>query len=225
MSLFGKRQNREGAGLPLPEGGFRRYAAVLGTNFWKLVRLNLIFILFSLPVVTIPAALCGVNRVCMLLIRNGYCFLWEDFWEEFRRSFRRSLLPGLLFSALLFVGYYAMSLGLTNAGLPAWSLLFWTIGFAAAAAGICWGSYFFALVSLLDQKNGLMLRNAWLLCMVSPLKSFAVLALILAVGFVLAILMPVSVVLLLTCAVVLVQYTLCFFVHGLADRYILTKTE
>ena len=72
MSLFGKRQNREGAGLPLPEGGFRRYAAVLGTNFWKLVRLNLIFILFSLPVVTIPAALCGVNRVCMLLIRNGY---------------------------------------------------------------------------------------------------------------------------------------------------------
>ena len=225
MSLFGKRQNREGAGLPLPEGGFRRYAAVLGTNFWKLVRLNLIFILFSLPVVTIPAALCGVNRVCMLLIRNGYCFLWEDFWEEFRRSFRRSLLPGLLFSALLFVGYYAMSLGLTNAGLPAWSLLFWTIGFATAAAGTCWGSYFFALVSLLDQKNGLMLRNAWLLCMVSPLKSFAVLALILAVGFVLAILMPASVVLLLTCAVVLVQYTLCFFVHGLAERYILTKTE
>lgn len=225
MSLFGKRYNREGAGLPLPEGGFRRYAAVLGSNFWRLVGLNLIFILFSLPVITIPAALCGVNRVCMLLIHNGYCFIWGDFWEEFRRSFRRSLLPGLLFAALLFVGYYSMSLGLTNAGLPAWSLLFWTIGFAAAAAGICWGGYFFALVALLDQKNGLVLKNAWLLCMISPLRSFAMLALILAVDFVLAVLMPISIVLLFTCAVVPVQYTLCFFVHGLANRYILTKTE
>ena len=104
-------------------------------------------------------------------------------------------------------------------------MMFWSIGFAAAAAGICWGGYFFALLSLLDQRNGFLLKNARLLCMLSPLKSFAVLALLLAMGFVLAILTPVSIVLLLTCAVVLVQYTLCFFVYGLAERYILTKAE
>jgi len=74
MSFFGNR-NKEGAGLPLPEGGFWRYAVILATNFWKLVGLNLFFVAFSLPVITMPAALCGLNRVCMLLIRNGYCFL------------------------------------------------------------------------------------------------------------------------------------------------------
>ena len=100
MGLFGRRGDREGAGLPLPEGGIRRYGVLLATHFWKLVELNLLFILFSIPIVTLPAALCGVNRVCVLLIRNGYCFVWGDFWEEFRRSFRRSLFPALLFALL-----------------------------------------------------------------------------------------------------------------------------
>lgn len=225
MSLFHKQPSREGAGLPLPEGGIRRYGAILFSNFWRLIGLNLIFVLFSLPVVTLPAALCGANRVCMLLIRNGYCFLWGDFYEEFRRSFRRSLLPGLLFGVLLFAGYYAMSLGLTNGGLPLWSMLFWATGLAAAAAGLCWGSYFFALVSLLDQENGAVLKNARLLCMLSPGRSLAVLALILGTGFVLAMLMPFSLMLLVTCAVAPVQYTLCFLVYGLAEQYILTNPE
>lgn len=223
--LFGKQYQKEGAGLPLPEGGIRRYGALLTSHFWKLVELNLLFVLFSLPVVTLPAALCGMNRVCMLLIRNGYCFLWEEFWQEFRQSLRRSLLPAALFTLLLLAGYYFMSLGLTNAALPAWSMLFWAVGMAAAAAGICWGSYFFALLRLLEQKTALVLKNAWLLCMVNPLRSFAVLAIILAAGVFLAFLMLISVVLLLTCAVALVQFSVCFVVYGLAKRYILIEEE
>ena len=153
------RRNREGAGLPLPEGGFRRYTAVLGTNLWKLIELNLLFLLFCLPVVTIPAALCGMNRVCMLLIRNGYCFLWDDFWQEFRRSFKRTLLPGLLFGLLTAAGYYCMSLGLSNSGLALWSTLFWALGMVCTAAGLCWGSYFFALTSLLEQDVPVLMTN------------------------------------------------------------------
>lgn len=223
MGFFGKKTNREGAGLPLPEGGIRRYAVLLTTHFWKLIGLNLLFVLFSLPVITMPAALCAMNRVCMLLIRNGYCFLWQDFWEEFRRSFLRSLLPALLFLLLIFFAYYSMSLGLTNAGLPLWSLLFWAVGIGTAVAGICWGSYFFALVSLLDQNNRGVLKNAWLLCMIRPGNALAVFAIIVAVGLVIAALMPISIFLMICCAAVLVQYSVCFLVYDLADMYILDK--
>lgn len=224
MGLFGRQANREGAGLPLPEGGFRRYTAVLGTNFWKLMGANLLLLVFSLPVVTLPAALCGMNRVCMLLIRNGYCFLWDDFWQEFRRSFKRSLFPGLLFGLLTFVGYYSMSLGLSNSGLPVWSTIFWAIGMMAAAAGLCWGGYFFALLSLLEQNTCGILKNAWLLCMLRPLRALGALLIILLAVFLLAVLFPLSVPLLL-CAPMLVQFSLCFLVNTLADRYILQKGE
>lgn len=221
MGFFGNKTNREGAGLPMPEGGIRRYLLLLTTHFWKLVGLNLLFVLFSLPVITIPAALCAMNRVCMLLIRNGYCFTWQDFWQEFCRSFLRSLFPALLFLILIFFGYYAMSLGLTNAGNPIWSMLFWAVGISVTVSGICWGSYFFALVSLLEQENRGILKNAWLLCMLRPGKAFAVFAITAVVGFTMAVLMPISILLMALFSAVLVQYSVCFLVNDLAETYIL----
>ena len=223
MSIFGNR-NKEGAGLPLPEGGFRRYAVIFATNFWKLVGLNLLFAAFSLPVITLPAALCAANRVCMLLIRNGYCFLWQDFIEEFRRSFKRSLLPAVLFLLLIFLGYYAMSLGLTNAGLL-WSTVFWSLGIMAAVAGICWGAYFYALVSLLDQNNRGILKNARLLCMINPGRALAVFGIIAAAVFAMAILIPVSILLMIVCVPALVQYSVCFLVNDMAEEHILEPYE
>lgn len=224
MSIFQNR-NKEGAGLPLPEGGAARYAVILATNFWKLVGLNLLFVAFSLPVITMPAALCAANRVCMLLIRNGYCFLWQDFIEEFKGSFRRSLLPAVLFVVLIFFGYYAMSLGLTNGGLPLWSTIFWMIGIMASVAGICWGAYFFALVSLLDQNNRGVLKNARLLCMIRPGRALAVFGIIATATFLMAILVPISIALMLFCVPALVQYSVCFLVYGIAEEYILEPFE
>lgn len=221
MGFFGNRFHREGRDIPLPEGGFRRYAALFFTNFWKLVTLNLLFLLFSVPIVTLPAALCGLNRVCMLLIRNGYCFLWGDFWEEFRKSFLRSLGPGLQFLLMLFGGYYFMSLGLTNAALPLWSVVFWALGIGLSVAGLCWGSYFFALVSLLDQDNRGVKKNAWLLCMLRPSRALGVLCLLGVSAEVFALLMPVSIPVFLLIGASIPQFTLCFLVYELAERYIL----
>lgn len=176
-----------------------------------------------MPAVTLPAALCAMNRVCMMLIRNGYCFLWQDFWQEFRRS--RTLLPALFFLLLSFLGYYAMSLGLTNAGLPLWSMLFWAVGIGFTIAGICWGSYFFALVSLLDQDNRGILKNAWRLCMIRPGSALCVFAIIAAASLAMAALMPVSILLIVSCTVALVQYSVCFLVNDLADEYVLVQED
>lgn len=222
MGIFGNRYDREGPGLPMPEGGIRRYLLLLTTHFWKLIGLNLLFVVFSLPVITLPAALCAMDRVCMLLIRDGHCFWWQDFIQEFKRSFKRSLLPALGFFLLLFFGYYAMSLGLTNAALPLWSLIFWAIGIGCTIVSICWGQYFFALVSLVDQNNRRILKNAWLLCMIQPNKALTVLGLVLAEVAVIALLMPIS--LLFLCLLpVLVQYTVCFMVYEAADAYIIAN--
>lgn len=223
MGILGNQFDREGAGLPMPEGGIRRYLLLLTSHFWKLIGLNLLFVVFSLPVVTLPAALCAMNRVCMLLIRDGHCFWWQDFIQEFKRSFKRSLLPALGFFLLLFFGYYAMSLGLTNAGLPLWSLIFWAIGIGSTIVSICWGQYFFALVSLLDLNNRGVLKNAWLLCMIQPQKAIFVFILIITAVFFTAAMMPISVLLIVTLLISLVQYTTCFIVYELAERYVLVS--
>nr|MBQ8243936.1 DUF624 domain-containing protein [Oscillospiraceae bacterium] len=225
MGFFSNRYECEGAGLPMPEGGIRRYLLLLVTHFWKLIGLNLLFAFFSLPVITFPAALCAMNRVCMLLIRNGYCFLWHDFIEEFRRSFVRSLLPAVFFPLLVFFGYYAMSLGLTNAELPLWSMIFWAIGIGGTVVAVCWGEYFFALVALLDLGNKGVLKNAWLLCMIQPQKAFLILGIVMVAAMVTALLIPISILLIICLLPVLVQYSVCFFVHEAATAYVILPYE
>jgi uncharacterized membrane protein YesL len=62
---------------------------------WKLVALNLMFLAFSIPVVTMPASLCGMNRVLIKLWREGNCFLWSDFWDEFKANILKPCRLGL----------------------------------------------------------------------------------------------------------------------------------
>ena len=102
MGWFKDRWRREGAGRPAPESGWRRVGVMGLTHFWKLIRVNLLFVLFSLPVLTLPAALTALDRVCVVIYKEGNIFLWDEFWKEFRRSFARTILPGLGFGLLLF---------------------------------------------------------------------------------------------------------------------------
>ena len=222
MGLFSGRFEKEGAGLPMPEGGPARYFALLFSNIWKLIGANLLFVLFSLPLITLPAALCALNRVCILIYKNGFCYLWQDFIGEFRESFKRSLLPAQLFLFLLFAGYYFMSLGLTNAAIPLWSMIFWTLGLVFALAALAWGAHFFVLVAMLEQGNKDALKNARLLCMISPGKAIFAVLLIIAAAALTAAMLPVSVFLVLTIIPAIVQYTVSYLVYELAEDYILT---
>lgn len=229
MSIFRDRTNRrspgEGTGKPVPSEGVGRYFSLIGLHFGKLVGLNLLFIVFSIPVVTIPAALCGVNRVCMKLIREGNVFLWEEFFSEFKFSFKKSLILGILFAFLLFVGYYLMSLGLTNAEFLFWYLAFWALGILAAAAGLCWGAYAFALTPLLELKTKNLLKDAFSLVMIQPGRALGVAGVNLAAALVAAAFYPLSLILLALCWFSLTQYTVCFLVNTVAQKYIIGPYE
>ena len=90
--LGNRNWKKEGEGKPAPSHGRERFFYLLRTHFWKLITLNLLFLLFSIPVVTLPAALCAMNRVLIKLTRDGNCLLWMEFRDEFKRSFLKSLL-------------------------------------------------------------------------------------------------------------------------------------
>lgn len=220
MGLFSAQFEKEGAGRPLPTGGGARYLALLISQFWKLLGANLLFVLFSLPVFTVPAALCALNRVCLTIYRRGSAYIWQEFSGEFKKSLLRHIPVALLLALLLFAAYYAMSLGLSNTGLPAWCVLFWTLGILAAGIGLGWGSCYFALAALLEQKNSQLLKNTVLLCLASPGRTALRCGLVLGFAAASAALFPVSLFLMLLCLPALLQYTLCFLVYEQAEEYI-----
>lgn len=215
-----RRLNKEGAGLPAPQGGIKRYFFLLGTHFSKFIGLNLLFLLFALPIITLPAGLAALNRVCIKLIREGNCFLWDDFFEEFKRSFAPSLPLGLLFGGALLSAYYLMSLGITNGG-SIFGMLFLAAGLFLAAFALLRGSWTFVLLSMLPLKNRALLKNARILSLQESGRSAAML-LSLAAAFAFSLLFfPLSAILLALLLFSALQYTLCFFVNGAVQKRIL----
>lgn len=219
MGLFSAQFEKEGTGRPLPTGGGARYFALLISQFWKLLGANLLFVLFSLPVFTVPAALCALNRVCLSVYRRGSAYVWQDFFEEFRSSLLRHIPVALMYTLLLFAAYYLMSLGLSNGAVPVWSVAFWTLGILAAAAALGWSSCYFVLAALLEQKNSVLMKNSVLLCLAAPLPTAGRCALIVAFAAAVAALFPVSLFLMLLFLPGILQYTLCFLVYEQAQEY------
>ena len=90
----------EGPGIakdaPKPEG-LRLLAAVLGREWWELLKLNVLFIAFSLPIVTLPAAYFATVSIAVMMIEDRNVYLWRDFWSAFRSRFRLTTVLGLIF--------------------------------------------------------------------------------------------------------------------------------
>jgi uncharacterized membrane protein YesL len=205
---------------PVPTGGIRRYFFLLYTHFWKLVALNLIFLLFSLPLITLPAALCGMNRVWVKLIGEGNSFLWQDFFGEFKSSFVKSLPLGLLFGGGLFVAWYLLSLSFTN-GQTVFGMLFAAIGLFVLLLSLLMGGWAFVLVAMLPLRNRDILKNARALAVLSRSRSAGLILTALMLGFFTVVLLPLSLIPLFLLSVSLAQYTICFLVYDAVDEHIL----
>lgn len=212
--LFHKQVDR-----PVPQSGAKRYFFLLGTHFWKFVLLNLLFLVFSLPIVTIPAGICAVNRVCIKLIDSGNAFVWSDFWEEWKRSAIKALFPGILMAVCLFIGYYFISLGISNGG-SIFAMVFYALGLFAALFALAFGSWIFALISMLSLPVSALLKNARALLVMEWKRSLAMIGLHLLAGFFVLFFFPAS---LLPCAFLLlsfVLYSIAFLAYAPVQEHI-----
>jgi uncharacterized membrane protein YesL len=70
--------------------GIKRFLFISYRHFWRSIGLNLLFIAFCLPVVTIPPSIAAINKVPLNLTREGNTFFFKDFIKEFKNSFIKS---------------------------------------------------------------------------------------------------------------------------------------
>lgn len=211
---------KEGHGRPAPKEGIGKYFYLLWNHAWKLIGVNLLFIAFSLPVITIPAALCALNRVLIKLVRDSNVFLWEEFRDEFKGDFLRSLPLGLLFGGLLFLGYFLLSFGMANynniIGMLAFALGLLTLVFSTSRA-----IYAFLMRAMFSLKNRDILKNANIMAATRGGRGLIAVGIQL-VGFALVFMFfPYSLIVVLLCGFSLTQYTLCFVLNDpIQDRII-----
>lgn len=222
MGLFwgSNKYLKEGPGVtaPPPKTGWQRYLYIFGTHLGKLVRLNLLMILFAFPIVTFPAAITAANRVLVLLLRDGHCFLWTDFWKEFKHSFWRSMKLGLFLGLFLALGLYCAYISWNGfVGLTR-SLSF---GFSIAVAAFAWtfGSYSLVFNAIYDQPAITLLRNAVMMAFIAIKPTLLILGLgtLVAAGW---LLFPYSLPVIVLISTVAIQLGICQIVSTAVRKYI-----
>jgi len=203
---------RKEATEPVPEKGYKRFFFIFGTHFWKLITLNLLFLLFSIPVITIPAAFCGMNRVLIKLYREGNCFVWTEYIKEFRANIWKALSFGLIGAVVLFSSYYFLSLSISIS--PNHTDIFTAaIGLLLLFFAVLFLSYVFAFLPTLDLKNKQISRNAFVFLITEWKTNLVILGSVAASALFTAALFPYSVVFLLFFTISFQQYMVCVAIN------------
>ncbi len=114
FQLFKYDLVKEGSGEFEQKTGVARAFEIFWLHFWKLLALNAFFILFCIPIVTIPAAVMSLTHISRLMCDEHLVFVWTDFLKAFKRNFKISIIPGLIVGAISVLTYMFISFYINN---------------------------------------------------------------------------------------------------------------
>lgn len=155
--------------------GFALFLHTLLRKWWELIGLNVLFFFSCLFIVTIPAALTALTRICILLLRGESPDILREYWITFRGSFLRSLTAGGILAILLaLTGYGAAAYAgaMAENGLLAAPFVILLVVFLVLLMSSVTLSQMLAFSDLPTQK---LLQNAVLLTLAHPGRHLLVL--------------------------------------------------
>jgi uncharacterized membrane protein YesL len=158
-----------------PKQGLALLADVLARNWWELIQLNLLVVLVSLPLVTLPAALVAAARICVLMLEDRPIYLGRDFIEAFRRTFVKATLLGLFIIASIGIVVFAAATFFRAAATNLFFALPLTISASTALFVTIATAYAMVLLAMRDQPLGLLLKRALLGALAKPLPALGAL--------------------------------------------------
>lgn len=143
--------------------GLRLFFQILFREFFSIIKASCLFLLFSIPVVTLPAAYCAMSRITVSMVQDRPYYLWSDFWGAFRNEFGKATAAGLLLSGgMAAAGFAAYFYG----GRVAVNRLY-CLPFGVACLGFFWLLLtcfsVFTMLVLTDLPLRKVLKNAFLL--------------------------------------------------------------
>lgn len=226
MGFFKDRYSRPGPGIPKDapkKKGLALFFEILVREAFELIKLNLLFLLFCVPVVTIPAAITAMSRVTGKMVRDENHYLWEDFWGTFKKEFVPATLGGwllLIVIALSVVGILFYSGGVSVSGIFMLPLV---VTVAVGLVTLMASFYFFPMLALVDLPLKQLLKNALLLSVVCPLPNLlAAVIFILSMYFMIGLLFfAVPIILFLACA--LLNFICTFAAYGGLCKFVIAE--
>jgi hypothetical protein len=173
--------------------GLALFFQIIAREWWELVKLNLLFILTSLPLVTLPAATFATASICRAMVEDRNVYLLRDFLEALRRHAVRATLWGIVTGVVLALGIYAI---VTYGAASRESLVYaapLAISLVATAFVALWATHFLVLAVMDERPLTDLLRLSALATLLYPLPLLGALAFVAVLWLAHILFYPVSV--------------------------------
>ncbi|GEM_PF-462561 len=178
MNWMTQLLTREGPGMPRNaprKEGLALLAGVVAREWRELVQLNLLYVLFCLPVVTAPAAHVAATRVCLGMIDDRNVYLMRDFWETFRARFGRATAFGFMAGGTALLAGYAAFVFVQAARAHLGFALPLTVSLAVAVFAVIAAMHGAVLLARADMPLARLVRLSLLGALAAPLPALAAL--------------------------------------------------
>ena len=156
--------------------GLKGFFGVFFGHFSRMVGANLLFIIFCIPVITIPAANCGLAAVAHSMSEDSFPPVFETFFKAFKTNFKTATVLGIPVMALyaLFgfgtVFYIRVSGEYKIAMVPA------VISIFALLMLVITTMYLYQMINMVDLDKKSTLKNSLLVGIVGLKRTAAGLA-------------------------------------------------
>lgn len=195
MGIFTRNFDKPGPGIPKdlpPKKGFDLFGSIFKREFWNLIKLNLIFILFSIPIVTIGSSYAALTKVTTKMIWDENIYAFSDFYEAFKSEFKRTLPIGIALLAIMFLIFFSGMFYLqASAENQTFYIIFLFLCFVSLI--ICLSLVFlFPLLVSIDLPVLATIKNSFILGIVCIKQSLPCVLLELAIWFVMYLYFPLS---------------------------------
>ena len=188
MGIFGNNYLKSGPGIakdaPKKKPFFHCWELYF-RKFWKLLQLNIITVLFCLPVITIGPALAGMTKVLRNYVLEKNSFIFHDFWKGFSQNWTKSLPVGLIdilliISAISAVNVYPAMAENAQSGGWIW-YAFCIISISVTFTVLIMNFYIFPMIIATDLSFKNCIKNSFFLTCVALKKNLITLLCVAAV--------------------------------------------
>ena len=154
-------------------------------EFTTLLKLNFIFLIYCIPIITIGPAIAGMTNVTLKMVKDEPSDLIYDFKEGFKKNFKQGIVLGAVgvISVLLIGCAFLFYMQLTG-------IYYYLMMFIISSATILFFMgymYMFPMAISVNLNIRAIIKNSFILALVSFKKSFitvAICGLIIIFGFV-----------------------------------------
>ncbi len=178
MGIFDRYINKPGPGIPKDKPkkkGMALFFEILWREFWTLLKLNMLFLVFCIPVVTIPAAITAMSRITLTMMRDKNHFLFRDFFSCFKKEFLKSLGAGAIVFVIMALSAFGVWFYTSLEALGWLRMIPAAIGAGCFIIILLMGNYIFAQIAYLEVPFGKMFKNAFYLVFVCIKRNLIVL--------------------------------------------------